>query len=60
MDNFTELQVFFTLKDGTIALLCKINARFSQVKAFSSVMTVVQRDRLAFMLGIKQNEQSIN
>jgi hypothetical protein len=28
----------------------KINARFSQARVFSSLMTVIQRDRLAFML----------
>lgn len=36
-----------------------INARSSQAKVFSSVITVVQRDRLAFMLGIKHNRQFI-
>lgn len=61
MDNFTELQVFFNVKIWyNYTTHARFNARFSQAKAFSSVMTVVQRDRLAFMLGIKQNEQSIN
>jgi hypothetical protein len=38
----------------------RFNARSSQAKVFSSVMTARQRHRLAFMLGIKHNRQFID